>query len=289
MCISEKQIQLLNELKQQYVSGLLNVDELAELLMTEIDHELDKPETDTNSEWLDACGNLLVFVDHNNTTDQKNQMDSTWQSLLNQINVYNQAKFHNRVRSFVRIAAIAVLLVGISIVSIRYAWLVPSQTPDGQEYILTGKEFQISLSEAANASESTSEPEEIDTDDISVLYEFLGFIPKHPTWLPHDWILANCFAYRDTETVIIDIEYESANQDNSISYNCTYTSNPSALSTSIFQDGVGKSELLADGRSVYITMNEGSLGVSWYDDVSCYYLTGQISWDDMHNIVLNVK
>lgn len=286
---SQKNHHWLESLKRGLQNGSLSCDEVCEEMIREVDRELSKSDDEVDIDWLEACGELLVYADQLEAIDAVDPSVTTWQAIQSQIHEYEEDRHRRYASHFIRIAACFIFVISTCAITIHFKWIAPSNSYDGQEFILTGNEIEFDLTSMADAFEDSGTTREITTTDFSRLCDFLGFVPAHPTWLPDEWALENCYSYVDANTELVDLTYQHIGHEDSIILSNTYLRDPSSLSASIYQDDVGELLQLDDGRSVYLTRNNGEFIVAWYGNNSYSYLISSASYEDLLKIVMSIE
>ena len=286
MCeLTPQMRQELAELRERYENGDLDAQTVSDLMEAAIDAELLKPEDEVNNIWLDACTELMTYVDKQVLASFPDQTEETWRAIQVRMQKKEPAHWALWLKHVVRIAACIVLLIALG-VGFRYTWIQGRQEQDDQMFKVEGHE--VSLGNEANAAEVSGSMSECVTDDFSELCGFLGYIPSLPTWVPDGWQLDEYFVNRDEIGQMLAVSYKKSDAPCLLSYVQEWVYELDALAISIPQDGAGYYTTLDNGLHVYMTTNNDILVAVWTTESSCITVGGPITEDELIKMISSI-
>lgn len=283
-------------LMEQLKQGEITKEDLSDRMEQEIYKELAKPAEEINNAWIDACADLMTYADKEQLaawSDEHEKLDQTIRSIVTKPRRWHLPSFQLpgqwALPTFCKVG-IAVftclLLVGGVL---RWSWLYPAQSADGQEYYIRGKQFEMMKGGEARADDPNLQVEECVTQDFNELCEFLGFTPAIPTWVPEGWKLTEYYGRFIGRSYDYEALYEKPGVEHVLGYYFSYTTEPEHEAITFFQDSKGNYQRLANGKEVYLYTNAGDEGAVWYTDCTIESVGGPISEEDIIRIVESIQ
>ncbi len=287
--------QKVQELKSCYEKGEMGAEEIHDLLDIEIMVELAKPAEEINNAWVDACTDLMTYADKNQlaASDEHEKLVQPLRSISSRPRRLHLPTFQLPRRwalpTFCKLG-IAVftclLLVGGVL---RWSWLYSSQSADGQEYYIRGEQFEVMEGSEACADDPNLEMEECITQDFNELCEFLGFTPAMPAWVPEGWKLTEYYGCFMDRAYDYEVVYEKTGVKEVLRYSFSYTTEPEHKAITYFQDGVGYTRKLANGKEIYLYTNARARGAVWHTNCTIESAFGPISEEEITKMVESIQ
>lgn len=279
-------LQELEELRENYEKGRIDRETVSDLMEMSIDAELTKADEEIDSTWLNACIDLMAYVDRTELEQTAEQHETTWKVVQASIRKERWKK-HSRTIGRIACAAACVVLV-LTGASISFRWFRPSQSIDEQVYTLTGEEVKINTESSASAGES-SESGKCTTSDLQELCEFLGYTPQLPTWVPEGWELNGYYASANSESQWITVVYEKTGEKNCLIYDYKQAEDISTISVDFYQDGAGEYVKLKNGMDIYLTTNTDEPVAVWTTSNTYSCATGPVSVEELKTFILGIQ
>lgn len=274
MSRSETEIQV-QKLKESIQTGKMTTEEFKDRLRQIIDTELLKDDEEVDIDLIKACESYFTHLHGKEEPLSEEERQQQWATIQDRIKTQGTKKrtFRNApVYAAIAIAAILILLFGISI---KFQWFLPSSTPDGQQYVITGKEVSIETISSAIADHQSYDG--IVTKNKNELIDFLGFpleeiIPDINGW--------NIEFYQATflpETIILNILYSNnLQEDDVLRYTVRWITDYNQFLYSVEQNEEGET-LQINGQNVYRSVNFEDISYSWIKNSAIYSLSGNSS------------
>lgn len=283
-------------LMEQLKQGEITKEDLSDRMEQEIYKELAKPAEEINNAWVDACAVLMTYADKEQLAawpDEHEKLDQTIRSILTNPRRWHLPTFQLPGRwalpSLCKLGiAVFTCLLLVSGV-LHWSWLYSSQSADEQEYYIRGKQFEMMEGGEAHADNENLEMDECITQDFNELCEFLGFTPAMPTWVPEGWELTEyygCFMGNDYSYEVL---YEKTGVKFVLRYSLLYTTEPEHEAITFFQDGVGHTQMLANGKEVYMLTNSGDVVAVWHTNNTVENLGGPIAEEEVIKMVESIQ
>lgn len=260
--------------------GKLSNNETERRLCELVEVEVNKTDSEADMELIRACQSLMWQLH----THGDNLYDSHYDA--------NKARIDQRIRSkasivntakavaktLVAAAAVMLLFVGI-----RFSWFEHSDTPDGQQHVITGQEITVEMVQAAIAENAGKGS--VETTDLQELREIVGFDPQIPETIDDEWRVNACSVWFARNCIQVTVTYVSAEaRDACISYVIGYYSDVSEAQTTLEQSSVGNDTNIA-GVQVYISSNIESQVACWNKENAVYELSVQMKEPDFMNLI----
>ena len=261
----------LEQLKSSLASGELTGSELVRRLQIMIHNELSKPEKEVDIEFIEACSSWIERIYPKIAERPEGYYEE--QEARFKLGLRQREKFLQRQRILRPVIAVAAVLiiVFLSIGSIQFHWFTRESTPDQQQYIIQGHQVSVDMIEKAIAEHL--EEGYFQTDDITILKEYLGFDLDYLNLKLFGWdiIKTSTIVYQDYITSTI--RYSSLDDSNKgFRYVIAWFVNPADASISIEQkrEGYVKKH---NGIDVYYLENTNTSSCCWIIDNSVHVIT----------------
>ena len=282
MSRSETEIQV-QKLKESIQTGKMTTEEFKDRLRQIIDTELLKDDEEVDIDLIKACESYFTHLHGKEEPLSEEERQQQWVKIQDRIKTQGTKKRTFRkapVYAAIAVAAVIILFFGISI---RFQWFLPSSTPDGQQYVITGK--QISIETISKAIASHDSGRRFDTDQIEKMEEYLGFsldsiLPKLEGWYEE-----NYHASIMSTEISLRIRYRSIqDSDDVLNYAISWITDFDNMYFMIEQNEEGESLLIA-GQQVYRSANYEDISYTWFKNSTLYSLFGPSS-DNVINCFL---
>ena len=171
MSRSETEIQV-QKLKESIQTGKMTTEEFKDRLRQIIDTELLKDDEEVDIDLIKACESYFTHLHGKEEPLSEEERQQQWVKIQDRIKTQGTKKRTFRkapVYAAIAAATIIILFFGISI---RFQWFLPSSTPDGQQYVITGK--QISIETISKAIASHDSLEQLHSNQRYEIEDFLG-------------------------------------------------------------------------------------------------------------------
>lgn len=278
----EKQQGQLDELRLLLAKGELSCEEVSDILELEIYAELEQHEQQVDHAWLNACSEMMEEMDAQRVATLPDHAKQNWEAISSAMGK-RKARFPWK-QIAVAAACIAIVLGGISFSA---SWYQGTQMDEGQVYGLTGQKVEISNGQQATAAgEGTLQ--ELETENYADAAAFLGMNPPVPHWWPEGWEVEIYYATLSNNYWDICIFYLAPENDVTLSYMCAYAADPSTVSVSFPQDGVGKNIVLENGENVYFSTNAGETIAIWQRNNQYMFISGPVSMDNIIQMIYSI-
>ena len=276
----------LKAIKAAIANGSLTKEEINKRLTYAIHKENEKRPKERDTDFMMACETILYEM--HTGQPYVSRREESKQALKIRLNhVIPQKAASSRIikRVLVVTGALVIIVLGLEILLHRQ-WLEGIQSPDEQQYVITGQELDPGLVDEGLA-DNAGQPQTITTTDLNEAVNMLGYTPLMPTWLPERWTVESYYV-RNASATIFRIQYQSAQGDELLRFGATvYPDIERALLE--FEQAKSGTETLCNGWSVYITQNVGKCIVVWQTDTTCYSLTGPITSDEAIQMINSIQ
>ena len=285
MSRSETEIQV-QKLKESIQTGEMTIEELKDRLHLIIDTELLKDDEEVDIDLIKACESFFTHLHGKEEPLSEEERQQQWAKIQDRIKSQGTKKRTFRkapVYASIAVAAIIILFFGISI---KFQWFLPSSTPDGQQYVITGK--QISIETISKAIANHDAVGRFETDNIVEMQEYLGFsldgfIPKID-----GWIVDNYHASVFPEIIYLRMNIHKIEKaDELLRFTIRWVIDYENIQYTLEQSDEGKT-LVISNHTVYRSENITDITYTWIKDYMIYSLAGS-SADEMINLFLEEK
>ncbi|MBQ4075336.1 MAG: hypothetical protein IJD39_09060 [Clostridia bacterium] len=272
-----------NEILKTILNGDLSKEEMERRLQETIDDELSGPlDEPADMELVEQCQSLLWALKTNGSIPYPDHAKENKQQLMQRLASSPAPKGRPLLRRAIAVAAILVLVLGLSVISIQ--WISGKSTPDGQQYIVQGHEISTDLIQKciaenmAQGSLITASREEAEAFlgfDISVPDTLLGkysCVTFDINILPI-WIQCR-MDFTFNEQIIGVATYYFTDMENSI-FNTE-------------QDAEGE-YIIIDNLKVYMSANIGNRVLTWSENNTVYDVSGTFTLDQGISIIREIR
>ena len=283
--LARRQIQL--EAIQQAISdGSLTAQQIHNILLEEISHELDKPFKEVDMEYVNACEELLTALNRGRAAAISSMYDSNLEVIRSKHKPHFSINLSPRTglgRMALAVCLAAVMLcIGLFIPE---GWIITRQTPDEGQYIMQGIETPTGFGSVADAGPALDRIGTYDTTSWQEVVHLMGGKPCVPQWMPLDWsILTYNVGLTSASSSLTIVYYNETVGKTQIFQSTTYFE-LSSLHRYVEQNDEGSVIELENGTKVYITDNIDNTSAAWNTSSTDYLLTGSIPVDDLIRIV----
>lgn len=285
MSRSETEIQV-QKLKESIQTGEMTIEELKDRLHLIIDTELLKDDEEVDIDLIKACESFFTHLHGKEEPLSEEERQQQWAKIQDRIKSQGTKKRTFRkapVYAAIAVAAIIILFFGISI---RFQWFHHLSTPDGQQYVITGK--QISIETISKAIAEHDSFGRLDTDQVENMQEYLGFSLEGITPKIDGWAIDNYHASVFPNGIYLGITIRNTqNIDDELHYTIHWITNFEDLNYLIEQNEEGET-MMINGHNVYRSENYANISYTWFDNTTFYLLTGPSS-DSMIQKFLEVS
>ena len=263
--------------------GKLPNDETERRLCVLVEAEVNKTDSEVDMELIRACQSLMWQLH----THGDNLYDSHYEENKDRINqrIRRSALISNTVISVgkMMVAAAAVILL---FVGVRFSWFEHSDTPDGQQHVITGQEITVEMVQAAiaeNAGKGTFE-----TTNLQEVREIIGFDPHIPETVADEWHVSACVVRFARQLIQVSVKYEKGSfEDSYISYVVGYYNDVGDAYITFEQSNSGETTSIHK-TDVYISNNIDSQVASWNRDNIVYELNARIDEPEFMSVLKKI-
>lgn len=281
--VAYSQIQL-EAIRQAISDGRLTAQQMHCILLEEISNELNKPKEEVDTEYINACQELLESLNRSRTAAVVSHYEENLQAIQNKM----QPRFSfSPCTGWRRLAtamclALVFLCVGLFVPE---GWIITHQTEDEGQYIMQGIETPSGFGSVADAGPALDHIGIYDTTSWQEVVYLMGGKPQVPHWLPSGWsILTYTVSLTDVSSGLTII-YLHDETGGSLLFQSTTFFDLSSLYSYIEQNSEGVVTELADGTQVYITDNIDNATATWHSTHSTYLLSGDVTHYELVHIV----
>ena len=265
------------------LNGDLSKNEMERRLQEIIDDALSGPlDAPADMELVEQCQSLLWALKTNGSIPYPDHAQENKQQLMQRLATSPSQKGRPLLRRVIAVAAILVLLCGLSVISIQ--WISGKSTPDGQQYIVQGHEISTDLIQkciAENLAQGglvTTSREEAEA--------FLGFEISLPDTLLGQY---SCEKFDiNILPVWIQCKMNYVLNENRIEIMVYYLTDIQDSTLFTEQDSNGE-YILVDNKKIYLATNMGNSNITWIDDNSVYDISGMFTLDQGIKIINEIR
>lgn len=271
MSRSETEIQV-QKLKESIQTGKMMTEEFKDRLRQIIDTELLKDDEEVDIDLIKACESYFTHLHGKEEPLSEEERQQQWVKIQDRIKTQGTKKRTFRkapVYAAIAVAAVIILFFGISI---RFQWFLPSSTPDGQQYVITGK--QISIETISKAIADHDYEGWFETEQVEKMEDYLGFSLKNTIPYLEGWNTDDFFAsILPTEILLRVIYRKHQNTEDVLNYVIHWVVDFEDLNYYIEQNEAGDS-LTISGKKVYRSENYDYTSYTWFNGTTFYSLFG---------------
>ena len=183
--------------------------------------------------------------------------------------------------------AVMVLVMSSGVIARPYTYMDAYQSEDGELYILMGVSVTPPVIQSADAA--TYNWIELTTADFNEAVEILGDVPLIPVWLPDGWEIELYYVLNTKSqrqfSMLLGQSPDGETASNRMVYSTTTFSNIEDFYIAIQINGEGKYVELENGLSIYVDMNVNRITSLWYEGLTGYGLSGDITEEELLHII----
>lgn len=265
------------------LNGDLSKEETERRLQAEIDRELSRPlDAEVDMELVEKCQELIWALKTNGKIPYPDHLQENKQKLIQKLERSSDGKQRAFFRRFVVVAAALVLVLGVSLVSIR--WIGAHSSPDGQQYIVQGYEISTDLIKKCIAEHEYSE--QYTTALRSEAEAYMGYEIPLPSELLGRY---TCQKYQiDALPLWVQCICRYSCDDYAVSITVYYLTEPNDSVLFFEQDNRGETLSIA-GAEVYVSSNVDNTALTWIEDNIVYDMLGQFTVEQGLDIVSEIR
>jgi len=276
----------LKAIKAAIADGSLTKEEINKRLTYAIHKENDKQPEERDTDCMMACETILYEMHTGHP--YVSRREESKQALKIRLNHEIQQKAaSSRIIKRVLLAtgALVIVVLGLEIL-LHHQWLEGVQSPDEQQYVITGQELDPGLVDEGLA-DNAGQSQTITTKDLDEAVNMLGYTPLIPTWLPNGWTVESYYV-RTASAVTFRVQYQNEQEEDLLKFSITiYSDIERALRE--FEQAKTGTETTCNSWNVYIAENVGRCIAVWQADTICYSLTGPITSDDVFQMINSIQ
>ena len=262
----------LEQLKHSLATGEMTGSELVRRLQMMIQQEISKPEKEVDTEFIEACSSLIEHVYPAIAERPDGYYEEQAAKFKVRLQQREKARRRQRIlRPVIAVAAVLVI-VFLSVGSIRFHWFTMKSTPDQQQLIVQGHEVSVDMVAKAIATHENSDV--LETSDLTELEEYLGFSLEYIRQLLNDWRIDSIRSIINRDYILTFFRFSSNETNEIFHYSITWFINPNDTFYSIEQDKEGYIQRI-NGVEVYYSENVGISSCSWIKDISVHVITAE--------------
>lgn len=283
--------QMIAEIKAAIEKGTLTHSEMERRLEAAIAAEIEKTDSPADMEMVRACQSLLWELD---THGKEAFVDDTERAFA-AFKAKNDAKINgkNRTHRFmlraIATAAVILLITFGADILVHRERLVGSSTDDQQQLIISGQEIDLGTVNEGQADDSLKQLQEITTTNLDDAVKVLGFAPALPQWMPDGWKLLSYYVSRSESAKWFIATYTKTGQEYELLYQANFFDDTERASSAFEQNKTGIEQTIDDGRTVYMSKNFDDTTCLWYENLTCYSLSGPENSEIFIKIIENIK
>lgn len=276
----------LEAIKAAIVDGSLTKEEISRRLTYTIHRENEKRSEERDSDFVMACETILYEMHTGHPyVSRREESKQALKKRLGRGFLRNAVSPSMIKRILLVTGALVIIALGTDIL-LRHQWLEAGQSPDEQQYVISGQEANpgvVNQGIADNAGQAKT----ISTTDLSEAETVLGFTPLIPSWLPDGWTVESYYV-RIASATTFRIQYFEDQDVGLLRFSVTvYPDMERALRE--FEQAKAGTVTLCNGWSVYIAENVDRCVAVWQADTICYSLSGPITSDDIVQMINSIQ
>lgn len=189
------------------------------------------------------------------------------------------------------VAVMALVICGGAIAQrFSYSYIEARYSEDGEQYILAGVSVTPPVEQNAEAElDSSQEPIMFFTKDLDEAIEAIGEIPLMPAWLPDGWELYGYNVVVTYAQKFLTAHYQKPipgeDDYDALNYEVFIFNDLQYFYMSIEANLEGDYMELDNGMSVYVDMNVERPTSMWYDGLTCYAMSGDVTPEELVQII----
>ena len=276
----------LKAIKAAIADGSLTKEEINRRLTYAIHKENEKRPEERDTDFMMACETILYEMHTGHPyVSRREESKQALKIRLNHEILQKAASSRIIKRVLLVTGALVIIVLGLEIL-LHHQWLEGVQSPDEQQYVITGQELDPGLVDEGLA-DNAGQSQTITTVNLDDVVNMLGYTPLVPTWVPDGWNLESYYV-RIASATSFRIQYQNEQEEDLLKFSITvYPDMERALRE--FEQEKSGTETPCNGWNVYIAENIERCIVVWQDDTICYSLTGPITPDEAIQMINSIQ
>ncbi len=276
----------LEQLKHSLATGEMTGSELVRRLQMMIQQEISKPEKEVDTEFIEACSSLIEHVYPAIAERPEGYYEEQAAKFKVRLQQREKARRRQRIlRPVIAVAAVLVI-VFLSIGSIRFHWFTMKSTPDQQQLIVQGHEVSVDM--VAKAIAEHQEEGYLETDNINVVEEYLGFSISSHIIQSDNWEIDKLICTMSSLSIIVNIQYENIIENKSLYQFITWFNSAEKALMAFEQDAEGDIKDI-NGYKVYFSINYGFNSCIWIDDLAVYsFNSNTLDFSELESLIKEI-
>lgn len=276
----------LEAIKAAIADGRLTKEEISRRLTYTIHKENDKRSEERDSDFIMACETILYEMHTGHPyVSRREESKQALKKRLGRGFLRSAVSPRMIKRVLLVTGALVIVALGTDIL-LRHQWLEAGQSPDEQQYVISGQEADpgvVNQGIADNAGQAKT----ISTTDLSEADTVLGYTPLIPSWLPDGWAVESYYV-RIASATIFRVQYQNAQAEGLLRFGITiYPDIERALLE--FEQVKAGAETQCNGWTVYIAQNVDRCVAVWQVNTACYSLSGSVTSDDIVRMINSIQ
>ena len=269
------------QIMQAIENGTLPTDETQRRLIALIEEEANRTDGPADENLISACVDLLERLQGRTNVAEEARIAALNERIAAAI-ARNEKHRRMATMALRLVAAAAVLLL---LVGVRFSWFEHSDTPDGQQHVITGQEITVEMVQAAiaeNVGKGTFE-----TTNLQELREIIGFDPNNPETIDDEWRVSAYVVRFARNLLQISATYVCETNDAysiKLVANC-YADKGDAYTT--FEQSEKGKDIVVDNQVVYVSNNINRVVACWNIDNIVYEMGGNLE-ESQFNAILRI-
>lgn len=278
----------LEAIKAAIADGSLSKEEINKRLTFAIHKENEKRSEERDSDFVMACETILyeMHTGHPYVSRKEESKQALKKRLDRKRRFLRSASSPRMIKRVLLVTgALVIVAVGTDIL-LRHQWLEGDQSPDEQQYVISGQEVDPGLVDEGVADDTWQE-KTVTTTDLSEAEKVLGLSPHIPSWLPDGWTVENYYV-RIASAITFRIKYHNNQNDGLLRFSIIiYPDTEKALRE--FEQTKAGTVTLCNDWDVYIAKNVDRCIAVWQANTTCYSLSGPITSDDVVQMINSIQ
>jgi len=273
----------LEQLKHSIATGEMTGSELVRRLQMMIQHEISKPEKEVDTELIEACSSLIEHVYPAIAERPEGYYEEQEAKFKLRLQQKEKERRRQRIlRPAIAFAAVLVI-VFLSVGSLRFHWFTAESTPDQQQVIIQGHEVSVDMVEKAIAEHDAESIYE--TNSIDEIEKYLGIPLRYLDLQSQEWLIESISAITHRDSITTIVRYKSST-DNSeqFRYIITFFINPNDVTLDIEQEKAGNKKKV-NNVTVYYSTNASISNCSWIAGIAVHNIATTMPMDSLFSII----
>jgi len=276
----------LEAIKAAIADGSLTKEDINNRLTYAIHKENEKRPEERDSDFVMACETILYEMHTGHPyVSRREENKRALKKRLDRTSQRNTASPSVIKRVLLVTAAVVIIVLGADIL-FRHQWLEGGQSPDGQQYVISGQQIDPGLVNEGIA-DNAGQVKTISTTDLSEAEKMLGYKPLIPSWVPDGWAVESYYV-RIASAAAFRIRYQNEQDEELLRFGITiYPDAERALLE--FEQAKAGAETQCNGGAVYVAQNVDRCVAVWQIGTACYSLSGPITTEEIIQMINSIQ